>query len=105
MKYAIVRQDGVTELRQDNGHIPSGALELTDEQYDQLCSGDFVLSNGSIVPAPSPSGNVAIINQIETLKSQFTDTLQMKALTGDEAAKTQISSLLSQINALKAQLT
>jgi hypothetical protein len=54
MKYAIVRQDGVTEIREDNYPLQQGAIQLTDEQYDQLISGQYILQNGQIVVNPEP---------------------------------------------------
>lgn len=60
MKYAIVRQDGVTELHEEIGSLPIGAIELNDEQYSQLASGSFVLQGGNIVTysPPPPVQNV-----------------------------------------------
>ena len=54
MKYAIVRQDGVTEIREDNYSLQEGAIQLTDAQYDQLISGQYILQNGQIVVNPEP---------------------------------------------------
>ena len=49
MKYAIVRQDGVTEVREDSNPLQENALLLTNEQYDQLISGQYIVQNGQIV--------------------------------------------------------
>jgi hypothetical protein len=55
MKYAIVRQDGVTEIRQDSSTSVEDAIELTVEQYDQLVSGFFILQDNKIVANPNPA--------------------------------------------------
>jgi hypothetical protein len=54
MKYAIVREDGATEIREDSYPLQDGAIVLTDEQYDQLISGTHILQNGEIVVNPTP---------------------------------------------------
>jgi hypothetical protein len=54
MKYAIERQDGVTEIRQDSSTSVENAIELTDEQYNQLVSGFFILQDKEIVANPNP---------------------------------------------------
>jgi len=54
MKYAIVRQDGVTEIREDNYSLQEGAIVLNNEQYEQLISGKYILQNGQIVVNPEP---------------------------------------------------
>ena len=54
MKYAIVRQDGVTEIREDLHPLQEGAIVLTNEQYDQLISGQYIVQNGQIVVNPNP---------------------------------------------------
>jgi hypothetical protein len=54
MKYAIVRQDGVTEIRQDSFTSVENSIELTDEQYNQLVSGFFILQDNKIVANPNP---------------------------------------------------
>jgi len=54
MKYAIVRQDGVTEIREDNHPLQEGAIVLTDSEYDQLISGLYILQNGQVVVNPEP---------------------------------------------------
>ena len=54
MKYAIVRQDGVTEIREDSLALPENAIELTNEQYAQLVSGFFILQNNEVVSNPNP---------------------------------------------------
>ena len=54
MKYAIVRTDGVTEVREDSYPLQEGAIVLTDADYDKLISGQYVLQNGQIVANPTP---------------------------------------------------
>jgi hypothetical protein len=54
MKYALTRQDGVTEIREDSYPLQEGAFELTDAQYDQLISGQYILQNNAIVANPNP---------------------------------------------------
>ena len=54
MKYAIIREDGVTELREDENSLQNNAIQLTNEQYDQLVSGVYILKNGVIVLNPNP---------------------------------------------------
>jgi hypothetical protein len=54
MKYAIVRQDGVTEIREDNYSLQDGCFVLNDEQFNQLNSGLFIFQNGEIVINPNP---------------------------------------------------
>jgi len=53
MKYAIVRQDGVTEIREDQYPLQEGAIVLTDKQYNQLISEQYILQNGQIVVNPT----------------------------------------------------
>jgi hypothetical protein len=54
MKYATLREDGATEIREDNYPLQQGAIVLTDEQYNQLISGQYILQNGQIVANPNP---------------------------------------------------
>ena len=54
MKYAIVRQDGVTEIREDQYPLQEGAIVLTDSEYNQLISGLYILQNGKVVVNPTP---------------------------------------------------
>lgn len=54
MKYATIRQDGVTEIREDSHPLPEGAFVLSNEQYDQLISGRYILQNGQVVVNPNP---------------------------------------------------
>ena len=54
MKYAIVREDNVTEIREDTYSLQDGAILLTDEQYDNLISGLYIVENGAIVVNPNP---------------------------------------------------
>ena len=54
MRYAIVRQDGVTEIREDSYPLQQNAIVLTNEQYDQLVSCQYILQNGQIVVNPNP---------------------------------------------------
>jgi hypothetical protein len=58
MKYAVIRQDGVTEIREDDHDLPDGAIQLDDEQYSQLISGAYILQNGQIVVNPNPPRSV-----------------------------------------------
>ena len=59
MIYAITREDGVTELHENNYELPVGAIELNVEQYKQLTSGQFVLKDGAIIVNPNPPKEVA----------------------------------------------
>ena len=54
MKYALIRKDGITEIREDSYPLQEGAFELTNAQYDQLISGQYILQNNQIVANPSP---------------------------------------------------
>lgn len=58
MKYAIVRQDGETEIREDSYPLQEGAIVLTNEQYDQLISGQYILQDGQIVANPTPPKSI-----------------------------------------------
>jgi len=58
MKYAIVRQDGVTEIPEDSYPLQQGAIVLTDDQYNQLISGQYILQNGQIVANPTPPKSI-----------------------------------------------
>jgi len=58
MKYAITRQDGITEVREDDYGLPDGAIQLNDEQYKQLVTGAYILENGQIVVNPNPPRTV-----------------------------------------------
>ena len=58
MKYATLRTDGATEVREDNNPLPESAIVLTDEQYDQLISGLYILQNGQIVANPNPQNKI-----------------------------------------------
>jgi len=53
MKYALIRQDGVTEIREDSYPLQEGAFALTDAQYDQLISGQYILQNNQITANPN----------------------------------------------------
>ena len=53
MKYAITRQDGVTELREDSYPLQINAIQLLDVQYDQLMNGSHIIENGQIVANPN----------------------------------------------------
>jgi hypothetical protein len=53
MKYAIIREDGITELREDPIGT-DGAIILTDEQYNQLASSSHIISDGKIIINPNP---------------------------------------------------
>lgn len=39
MKYAVIRPDGVIELRQ-GGDEPNDAILLSDSQYDRACAAE-----------------------------------------------------------------
>jgi hypothetical protein len=54
MKYAVLRQDGATEVREDSHPFQEGAIVLTDADYDKLISGEYVLQDGQIVVNPNP---------------------------------------------------
>lgn len=54
MKYALIRQDGITEIREDHNALQENAIVLTNEQYEQLISGQLILENGQIVSNPNP---------------------------------------------------
>jgi hypothetical protein len=54
MKYALTREDGVTELHENSYGLPNGAIEVNSEQYEQLVSGQFILKDGVIVVNPNP---------------------------------------------------
>ena len=54
MKYTIVRQDGITEVREDSNPLQEGAILITDEQYSQLIDGQYIVQNGQIVINPNP---------------------------------------------------
>ena len=59
MKYAIIRNDGVAEFREDNYATPDNAILLTDEQYDQLICGEYIIQKGLLTKAPiSAKGNI-----------------------------------------------
>ena len=58
MKYAIVRTDGVTEIREDSHPFQEGAIVLTDADYDKLISGLYILQNGQIVANPNPQNKI-----------------------------------------------
>ena len=58
MKYATLRQDGATEIREDSHPLPEGAIVLTDEQHDQLIIGQYIVQNGQIVVNPNPPKQV-----------------------------------------------
>ena len=53
MKYALIRQDGVTEIREDSYPLQEGAFALTNAQYDQLISGQYILQNNQITANPN----------------------------------------------------
>lgn len=55
MKYALTRQDGIIEIREDSYPLQDSAFLLTDEQYDQLTNGQYILQNGEIVVNPNSS--------------------------------------------------
>jgi hypothetical protein len=49
MKYAIVRDDGATEIREDEYPLQDNAIVLSDEQHAQLMSGRYILQDNKIV--------------------------------------------------------
>ena len=53
MKYAIMREDGATEIREDMYPLQENAIALTDEKYAQLISGKYILQNGEVVANPN----------------------------------------------------
>lgn len=53
MKYAIVREDGATEIREDSYPLQENAIALTDEQHTQLISGKYILQDGQVVANPN----------------------------------------------------
>jgi hypothetical protein len=110
MKYITVNADGVTEIRLDSSEVlPEGGIEVSDEEYSALLAGTKVVVNGAIVlyippPPPTPDPDLEINNQISALEAQFTDTITMRAILGDLAARDEVQSILTQIDTLKAQL-
>jgi hypothetical protein len=52
MKYALINANGLLEIREDSYELADGAIELTDEQYTQLCNGTSILKNGRVVNNP-----------------------------------------------------
>jgi len=54
MKYAIVNSSNVTELRNDSYSLPENSIQLTDDEYEKLCSNQYILQNGQIVVNPNP---------------------------------------------------
>jgi len=57
MKYVITRENGVTEIREDSYSLQNDAFVLTNEQYEQLMSENFVFQNGQIVVNPNKLGS------------------------------------------------
>jgi hypothetical protein len=53
MKYAIIREDGATEIREDSYPLQANAIALTDEQHTQLISGKYLLQDGQVVVNPN----------------------------------------------------
>jgi hypothetical protein len=53
MKYAIIREDGATEIREDMYPLQENAIALTDEQHTQLTSGRYMLQNNQVVVNPN----------------------------------------------------
>lgn len=49
MKYAIINQNGDTEIRMDSYELSEGSVPLTDVEYDELLSGKSVLVNGVVI--------------------------------------------------------
>ena len=72
MKYAVVRLDGVTELRQ-SPEMPQDGIPLTDEQYSGIATGELILEAGNVVanpnyPPPPPPRNVP--GEIDAIERQ-----------------------------------
>jgi hypothetical protein len=55
MKYVLIREDGVSEIREDNYSLPENAIVLTDEQYDFLLNGEYILQNNQMIANPNLS--------------------------------------------------
>jgi hypothetical protein len=53
MKYAIIKENGATEIREDMYPLQENAIALTDEQHAQLISGKYILKNNKIVVNPN----------------------------------------------------
>jgi hypothetical protein len=53
MKYAIVKENGATEIREDSYPLQENAIVLTDEQHAQLVSGKYMLQDGKVVVNPN----------------------------------------------------
>lgn len=62
------------------------------------------LTPEEIAAAPGNNPNDEIRAQIDALQAQFTTTMQMRVAIGDQTAIATTTSLLQQIDALKAQL-
>lgn len=54
MKYALIRDDGITEIREDSYPLQENAFVLNENQANQLMSGFFILQNGEIIKNPNP---------------------------------------------------
>lgn len=54
MKYALIRNDGVLEVREDNYPLANGAIVLTDAQFSDLIAGTHIVKDGAIVINPNP---------------------------------------------------
>lgn len=50
MKYAIIRDDGGIELREDSGvGLPPDSVALEDGDFDKIIAGTHEINNGKIV--------------------------------------------------------
>ena len=49
MKYAMSLPDGRIEIREDSSPLQSGAVELTDAEFEGLRCGSMILQNGKII--------------------------------------------------------
>ena len=54
MKYALTREDGGFEIREDSYPLQDGAIQLSNAEYEQLLSGLYIVENGAIVVNPNP---------------------------------------------------
>lgn len=87
MKYAIVRIDGVVEVKEDSSSdLPQGAIQLTDENYQKLTSGNYALVNGEIVPYTPPPAEISVRQEIldvsqKALASGFLHVVMLDIMT------------------------
>lgn len=56
MKYAMINSSGNFEIRNDSAaDLPVDAVELTDDEYDDMLYGKKILLNGVVVANPDYS--------------------------------------------------